>query len=79
MKRNLPALTFAPALLAAALWAGESAHDQAVAAIKKQGGTVELATGKTDSPVTVALTGAKDAAGCFPHLKHIANLRCVDL
>ena len=80
MRWFLP-LCLAVALFPAAVPAQDqpSAHERAVAAIKRLGGEVRIDVAQSDAPVAVVLTGASAPAECLPLLKDVRNLRTCDL
>ena len=56
-----------------------SAHERAVAEIKRLGGEVRIDKDSAGTPTAVVLTGAGSPADCLPLLKDVRNLRTCDL
>jgi hypothetical protein len=57
----------------------QTAHEQAIAAIRKLGGTVVVDSQKPNTPVVVVLTGSSSPSHCLPYLKDVNNLHTCDL
>ena len=65
--------------VAAQIAAPGPAHDQAVEAIRKLGGEVNVDTSGPGAPVAVTLTGSADPGKCVTFLKGVRNLQKCDL
>ena len=56
-----------------------SAHEQAIAAIRKLGGEVKVNPQQAGEPVSVILTGSSSPTECLPYLDRVNNLHTCDL
>jgi hypothetical protein len=54
-------------------------HEQAIAAIRKLGGQVQVDAMRPGAPVAVVLIGSDRPADCVLHLKDLVNLQTCDL